>query len=378
VVITTHLWGAAGRGEIAILIANLSLITIISNILSGSSVMYYTPRTGFTNLWMPALSWIITVTAGSAVFLYLTGAEKNLIFLFFLVLYNSLFMINTSYFLGKEKIGSFNLFNILVTAGILVFTLFFHFVAEIHNVQAYYTGYITALMLAWGISSVIIFRTVINERLKWSLKIFIQLFRYGWQNELSSFLQFLNDRLALYFLSYFLGMKSVGLFSIGIAISESVWVFSRSIAMVQYSKLINMEDMAKSRTITNRLAVLSLTITVVAAGILLLLPKEIYGFVFGKEFIGLKPYIAVLVPGILAISFSTIQAHYFAATNQLVHLIIKSGIGLLLTVVLSVLLIPRYGISGACLVSSLSAITTSGYILVMYKKNLHRHTAHAG
>ena len=44
VVFSTQRWGSEGRGEIALVIANISIITIFSNIFCGSTIAYHAPR----------------------------------------------------------------------------------------------------------------------------------------------------------------------------------------------------------------------------------------------------------------------------------------------------------------------------------------------
>lgn len=42
------------------------------------------------------------------------------------------------------------------------------------------------------------------------------MFEYGWKTQLSAFVQFLNYRLSFYFLEYFEGISSVGIFPSGL------------------------------------------------------------------------------------------------------------------------------------------------------------------
>jgi len=44
VVFTTRMWGSEGRGEIALVLANITIITIFSNVFCGSTVAYHASR----------------------------------------------------------------------------------------------------------------------------------------------------------------------------------------------------------------------------------------------------------------------------------------------------------------------------------------------
>lgn len=41
IVLTTQLWGADGRGAVALFVADLGLISIFANVFTGSSVSYF-------------------------------------------------------------------------------------------------------------------------------------------------------------------------------------------------------------------------------------------------------------------------------------------------------------------------------------------------
>src|SRR5690606_36657474 len=69
--------------------------------------------------------------------------------------------------------------------------------------------------------------------------------------------------------------------------------------------------------------------------------------------------ILLLAPGILAIAVSNIVGHYFAGINSLRILNIKSAIGLIFTLVTSWLVIPKWGLLGACVVTTLSYLLSS-------------------
>jgi O-antigen/teichoic acid export membrane protein len=44
VVVTAHLWGTSGRGEIALILANIAIISILCNITCGSTIVFHAPK----------------------------------------------------------------------------------------------------------------------------------------------------------------------------------------------------------------------------------------------------------------------------------------------------------------------------------------------
>ena len=195
-----------------------------------------------------------------------------------------------------------------------------------------------------------------------------QMLAFGWKTELSSLLQFFNYRLTYYVLDFFIGRGSVGVFSIGVTIAEAIWIVSRSISTVQFSNVLKHGDTKQSRDETMSLALASLLVSAVCVGVILLLPKALFSFIFGPEFGSVKQVVLLLAPGILAIAFSNVIGHYFSAIRQLNILIIKSAVGLLFTLALSFWLVPKWQVDGACVVNTVSYVVSSLVLLIYYQR----------
>ena len=59
VVLSTRIWGADGRGYISIFLADAALIAVFSNILAGSSAMYYMKKFGRKKVFISSVCWVI-------------------------------------------------------------------------------------------------------------------------------------------------------------------------------------------------------------------------------------------------------------------------------------------------------------------------------
>jgi O-antigen/teichoic acid export membrane protein len=355
VVFTTRIWGAEARGTIAIFMANLALLNIVANIFTGGSVAYFFRKTEVSKLWFPAVLWIfITSSAGAAIIHWTGESDIITLFLFVVAVLSGLLTFHTSLFIGKQKIAYYNLLTLLQPLFLLVFICVFYFTIE-RSYLAYFYGQIASLCL------VVVLAWLLNDKkqMKWDKTAVKQTFSYGFQNELSSFLQFFNYRLGFYFLGFFTSKASVGIYSIGIAVSESIWIISRSISMVQYSKLISAKKDEASRKDTIVAAKYSLYISLLCIAVALLLPESAYTLVFGQEFASVKQTLLLLSPGVLAMAASTVFGHYFSAFGQMKILILKSVAGVAVTFILCLLLVPRWGIVGACIATSATHIVSS-------------------
>ena len=364
VIYTTQFWGDEGRGSIAIFLANLNLITVGSNILTSSSVSYFLNKVGASKLYFQAYFWAFIVSTTGAFILYLLGETNLSLLLFTISLLLGFLSFHSALFIGSQKISYYNLVTILQPLLLLVFMVIFHWTIE-STFVAYFYGQAVSLLLVVIIARFLSRKAVGKLSIEWDKSVFKKNFSFGFQNELSNLFQFFNYRLGFYFLGYFAGNSSVGVFSIGVALSESIWIISKSISMVQYSNLVKGGNTEKAWKETLNISKYSLYFTLACIIIVLILPKQFFAFIFGPEFLDVKEIILFLSPGILAIAVSNVFGYYFSAFGKLRILIVKSVVGAIFTIILSFLFIPSLQILGACIASS-GAHLASSIILFWY------------
>lgn len=366
-ILTTNFWGTEGRGIISIIMADLAIIAIFNNVLAGSSITYLIPRVGLSILMLPGYIWIVFCTLVVAAFFSIFQGHHNYILIIALTLPTSFLSMNLLAFVGKEKINHFNLLNLLTPIIFLVFTLIFVYIIKIKSVNAYLYGYFVSQTIVFLISFKLLKPYIKKEKVAFSKEMLQQTFRYGLKNELSYLIQFLNYRLSYFFILYFQSIEAVGLFSVAIALAESIWLVNKSITTVQFAKIVNLIDKQDTAIeLTKKSTKLSFYASVIMFAIVLLIPSKIYGLAFGHDFRMVKQLLFLLMPGILSMAISNVYGHYFAATNQMRILIMKSSLGLIITVLCSIILIPLWGLNGACIVTSISYLSSSVYLFFSF------------
>src|SRR5665648_12878 len=366
--LTTNYFGLEGRGIISIIMADLAIIVIFNNILGGSSIVYFMNKVGLSKLILPAVIWIILSTTVVAFVFSFLHTQQRFFVLFPITLVTSFLALNLLIFIGKEKIQLFNIFSLLPPFLLLIFSLGFIYLFKNRTVNAYLFSYFLSQTVVFIISLIIIIPYLVKQEMIISKGLVKKSFGYGWKNELSYFIQFLNYRLSYFFILYFEDITSVGLFSVAIVVSESIWLMAKSITTVQYSKIINMDNPEKAMELTKKSARLSLYTTLAMLIVLALIPTWIFGMVFGKDFSTIKQLLFLLMPGILTIAVSNVYGHFFAALNQMKVLIVKSSIGLCFTIVLSFILIPLWSLTVACIATSVSYLSSSVYLIIVFYK----------
>lgn len=358
VIFSTNMWGSEGKGTISIVIANVALVSFFSSIFSGSSTSYFARKFKVEQVLVYSYLWSFIV--GTAVPLIFSFAAIQNEFLYYLIaisVFSSLLSTNISLFIGTQNIRFFNIYTVLQQLVHVLFIAILIYIVKLKDVSVYFLAQIFCLAFLFMTSLILILKKCKFSEFSFSKSVFINMFEYGWKTQLSAFIQFLNYRLSFYFLEYFEGIAAVGIFSIGITFSEAIWTITRSIAVVLYSDVVNSESKEESIVKTKSSLKLSFTLMLIFVLGILIIPGFIYTQIFGNEFSETKQIMLLLAPGILAIAVSDMIGYYFSGIKDLKILNIKSIVGLLITVGFSFFAIPKWGIWGACFV------TTSSYVI---------------
>ncbi len=368
IIFATNVWGSQGKGSISMLIADLSIIGFFSNVFVGS-VSYMTSR--YKTADVLGIAYIWSVVVGISIPLVVHFAIRPVYDLSYLVLLSVLFSLltaNINYFIGKQNISKFNLYTILQQGVHLVFLLAAVYILGFSSLDTYFITLIGCYGILFMISTYQLYSSAQLPEFSLSGTVIKSMFAYGWKTQLSALMQFMNYRLSFYFLEVYRGIASVGVFSIGVALSEGIWAVSRSLSTILYAKVVNSSDHMESVDAAKVSIKLSFLVTLFFILIILCVPSSVYTLVFGAAFYQTKLIFMLLSPGILAIAVSNIIGSYFAGVNRLQILNVKSFVGLVFTVISSVYVIPRWGIIGACVVTTISYCLSSGILFWKFYK----------
>lgn len=362
VIYTTNQWGSEGKGTISLMVADLTLISFFANVFVGSSMSYFAKRFRTEEILPFAYLWSLLMGLAIPLFFSFTHAPEYSNYLIALSVLSSLLSANVNLFVGQQNIRMFNLYTVLQQVVHIVFIIIIIYLFRITSVNAYFIAQISCFGVLFAISAFQVLKHCTFKNISFSRTVGYKLFDYGWKTQVSAFLQFLNYRLSFYFLEYFKGITSVGIFSVGVAFSEAVWTVSRSLSVVLYSDVVNNKNSYEAVEKTKISLKVSFWITLLFIIIMLIIPAQVYAWIFGKDFSHTKEIVLLLSPGILAIAVSNIIGYYFAGINKLRILNVKSLIGLIFTVISSYYVIPKWGITGACIVTSVSYCLSSGIL----------------
>jgi len=344
-------------------------VATFTNILTNSSVSFFLKKVGHSPLATLAFLWVFIVSGLAAVVVSLIDTSVPALPFFVVAVLSGCITFHSSLFLGVQKIFQYNLATLLMSALLLVFMLVLHYLFPEIGYLAYFYAQILSYALVLILCHVFTHRIFGRIRFSFSVDTLKKTFNFGWQEELSAFMQFLNARLCFYLIGIYADMSSVGIFSVGVTISEAIWVFGRSMALVQYSKVLKSGDTHEAWNETRKVTLVAFAITILCIAVVACLPVSLFEFIFGEGFGQSKSVILMLAVGIVANSAAFVLFNYFSALGRLKILLLRSGAGLVVTLSLAFVLIPMWGIEGASAVNSSSYLVSSLILLIFFIRN---------
>jgi O-antigen/teichoic acid export membrane protein len=371
VVVAARVYGAEGYGTIVLVILGIAFIQLVNSFIGGPALVYLVPRHEVYNLFILSYVWALVVSVIGANLLYVLDLippqyrwETML-----LSLLSNWASVNMMILIGKEKIRFYNMISVLQTALIYISIMLFIYVLNQTGVDYYIYALFIAYLSTFFLSLAAIRRYIVFSDVNDLGSPLKSILHYGGLMQLASILQFFNYRLSYYMLERFYDKSSLGRFAVGVQLAEGMWLISKSVALVQYSRISNEpENAAYAKSITLLFLKFTFIATLLMLLVLIALPTDVFVFVFGKGFSQIKPVIYSLSPGILTLSSSHIFSHYFSGTGKPQHNTKSSGLGFIVVLVSGFLLIPNSGLIGAGIATSLSYLCIFIYQLYWFRR----------
>jgi O-antigen/teichoic acid export membrane protein len=197
--------------------------------------------------------------------------------------------------------------------------------------------------------------------------------RFALPSYLANASQYVNNRLDLFFVNRYWGFAHVGLYQTAVLIAQAINLLPVTMQGILFPTIASghrsREEMADMIAQTHRIMfILSLFIagTLAAAGPLLI------PLMFGQRFAASAISLALLAPGCAVFVTTNIMAAYFAGTNRPHINFVNSLIGTVVTVILDVLVVPRWSFYGASLVTDLAYAVTTIRCLLLFQRETRK------
>ncbi len=379
----TNFLGKEAWGIGATVLVDVSLLLIAVELLSGSGLIYFTPRKPFSVIYKLSHIWIFTIVGIiSMIFYALYSLCPNIyhgfvpegygIHIIIMVLLYSFNNFNMNVLLGKERVGTQNLLFIIQFMTQMISMIIYIFIFDIRNADAFVYSLITGYIMVniFGFISILKYfkRSDIKPEKVSLIDTAKEMLHFGSMIQLSTLVTMINRRISYIVIKNVFGDGEVGVYTSGTQVSEATKLIGHSIALVQFSAISNMDDDEKAAAITVTFLKLACVLTALCMIIICLIPKSVFAWIFSDEFAGIKDVLITLSPGMVFLAADMVFSHYFSGINKPKYNLYGTLVGLAITIPSISILIPMYGIIGAGISVSLTYFGTIFYQWIIFKK----------
>jgi O-antigen/teichoic acid export membrane protein len=178
---------------------------------------------------------------------------------------------------------------------------------------------------------------------------------YGLRAHPSTILNILNYRLDMILLSVLTGSTAVGIYAVAVMIAERLWLLPQAVSTVLLPTIAGMADRENDRrALTCSAARLTALVVLLSSGLLALIAPLVIAPIFGAEFAPAATGLLYLLPGIVLSAWGRVFGNDLAARGRPGINAWIAAVNLLVNVVANLILIPKFGLNGAAIATSLS------------------------
>jgi O-antigen/teichoic acid export membrane protein len=190
--------------------------------------------------------------------------------------------------------------------------------------------------------------------------------RFAFPCYLGSIAQFLNYRLDVFFVSGMLGSRQLGIYMVAVLLAQSVNLVPGAAQAVLFPTVAAVNDDRANAIKTTQATRFLLWFGILLGGALAAGGPLLITYVFGPAFAEAVRPLWWLLPGAVIFVIANVIAGYFAGTGRPNLNALASVVGVCITVPLDLILIPKFGISGAALASTASYTTSALAMMVLF------------
>lgn len=324
-------WAANKQPEPALWLPSIAMLGFLGSLAAAAAwiVLYFQGQVKFLQGVTPSLAWTVAaVIPASILFNYLvavlTGLERFRMraTVSFATQITELITIATlMWVIGRTATAAMLgvLFGFLVGTGVTAYAL-----PELANVQ-WFTNHAT------------------NK--------FWPALTFGLRGQLGNLATFFTYRLDVFIVNFFVGPADVGIYAVGVVVSEALWQIPQAAAVVLFPRSARSQG-ADAVALTCSLSRHILIIAILTAAAIAIAAPVIVPRLFGSDFQRAIAVIWWILPGTVALSLGKLMSAELAGRGIPEFSSAFAIVALAVTVILDLFLIPKFNIQGAAIASS--------------------------
>lgn len=364
IIVVTRVTGAEGRGIYSLMGTLASMATAISAVGVSWAGIYYIGKREFpledvvaTQLTAALVSAAVGVLGIAAAYLLARDSyfkdvtATQLVITLALAVLMQLSNVASAVVLGLNRPIEFTTVNVLQTVTALILMLILALVGALTATTAlagWAVGAAAGALLAFAMV-----RREVRIRLGIDRVVLRAFLRYGAKGYLANIFMSLNYRLDSLILNGLIGVVAVGYYSISTALAEVLWYFANAFGLIVFPHVSSLPRKEAHRVVP---IICRNTFLVTLVGVLFMFAagRWIILILFGPRMLPALYPLWLLLPGIATASIAKVLSSYLSGIGKAIYATYIGGGSLVVTVTLDVLLIPRYGIPGAAIASTVA------------------------
>lgn len=197
--------------------------------------------------------------------------------------------------------------------------------------------------------------------------VLVDLAGYGFQGYMANVAALLNYRIDSLLVNGLVGIVALGYYSVAVAMAETVWYVANATSLVMFP-LVSSLSRPEADRITPKVCRNTLLATAVAALVLFVASRPLLRLLFTDAMAPALQPLWLLLPGAVCLSVGKVIASYLSGIGKPIYAtwIATANVGL--TVILDVILIPRFGIAGAAAATSIVYIVLTAASIVVFMR----------
>ncbi|MBN2006822.1 MAG: polysaccharide biosynthesis C-terminal domain-containing protein [Anaerolineae bacterium] len=375
----------SGRGQYALILLIPTLLVQLTDPVFGSAIVYLLGQRRYTAAQMASVMLKMALVCGllsvivfqllmvSLPLLAWIGIEdtRNIGRLVWLSVFMTPFLLTTQYFssilLSMKKVFEYNLLQLILPMIEIILVISISLINQFSLDWAVVT-YCIALVTTSGLSVWFVKRATkftFFTVSKTDYQLVKEAFFFGMKGYIGRICSAGGLRLDSFLISSLMDPASVGIYAIAVGLVERLWLISRSIATVLYPHIANTEEnegvvlAAKAgRHTFLAMTLAALTLSAFSGPIILTL--------YGDAYRGAILALIVLAPGVVVLGMGGIVSSYITGKGHPEYGVPPAITAVIINVVLNLSLIPKYGIIGASLASTISYSVNAVVLIVIF------------
>lgn len=380
-VVAARALGPTGKGIVALAFLVPSLATLLAKLDISMANVYFIGRRRFEPKRIVANSILFALLNGFLfvvlLFLFapwLTSALLRdldppiLLYVAALTIPCSLLSSYLSSILrGLREFTSHSLVGMAMPTVVVVLLLTASFLSELTPMQ------VVAIRLSAIVTQIIVLllwlarRGVLQFTLRFDRTWLQEATHYSLRNYVGSLSQYLNQRLDMYLVAFWLNPTEIGYYSLAVGLAQHLSHVPAAISIVLLSNVASSEAREANR-FTPVVARITLAIVGVWAVVFWLLLDILVPLVYTDKFEPSITPLRFLLPGVIPLTLWAILTDDLAGRGKPEYRSVSASVALAFTLVLDILLIPLFGITGAAAASTLAYVVAAVVSFSLYRQ----------